>query len=208
MSSHQRQSLTARAGAFQRGPRGSGGLFELRHDLLFGHNQLGHHGGVKNVLALRRRRKLFRCALRIPLPKQVLVPLRKRLCLALGSSLRREFSAELRVISASLASRDGWLILGGFAVKGAWVGEAGWLVDSNGPGITFSACRFAHFLSLFLAGMGTESFCRRYSITAHPISAVIMAIEKFVPVKISVKANLILFPLPLVLVNSPIRRFE
>jgi hypothetical protein len=119
-----------------------------------------------------------------------------------------EFSAELRVLSASLASRDGWLILGGFAVKGAWVGEAGWLVDSNGPGTTFSACRFAHFLSLFLAGMGTESFCRRYSITAHPTSAETMAIEKFVPVKISLKANLILFPLPLVLVNSPIRRFE
>jgi hypothetical protein len=118
-----------------------------------------------------------------------------------------EFSAELRVLSASLASRDGWLILGELAIKGAW-GEAGWLVDSNGPGTTFSACRFAHFLSLFLAGMGTESFCRRYSITAHPISAVIMAIEKFVPVKISLKANVKLFPLPLVLVNSPIRRFE
>jgi len=28
--------------------------FELRPDLLFGHNQLGHHGGVKNALALRR----------------------------------------------------------------------------------------------------------------------------------------------------------
>ena len=30
-----------------------GGLFELRPDLLSGHNQLGHHGGVKNVFALR-----------------------------------------------------------------------------------------------------------------------------------------------------------
>jgi hypothetical protein len=128
--------------------------------------------------------------------------------LALGSSLHREFSAELRVLSASLASRGGWLILGGFAVKGAWVGEAGWLVTSNSTGTTFSACRFAHFLSLFLAGMGTESFCRRYSIIAHPTSAETMAIEKFVPVKISLKANVKLFPLPLVLVNSPIRRFE
>jgi hypothetical protein len=44
-------------------------------------------------------------------------------------SFQREFSAKLRVLSASLASRDGWLILGGFAVKGAWVGEAGWLAD-------------------------------------------------------------------------------
>src|ERR1035438_7704553 len=113
-------------------------------------------------------------------------------------SVNGEFSAKLRVLSASLASRDGWLIFGGFAVKGAWVGEAGWLLDSNGPGTTFSACRFAHFLSLFLAGMGTESFCRRYSITAHPTSAETMAIEKFVPVKISLKANLILFPLPFV----------
>src|SRR5664279_380376 len=34
------------------------------------------------------RRKLFRCALRIPLPRQAVVPLRKRLCLALWSSLR------------------------------------------------------------------------------------------------------------------------
>ena len=33
-------SLTTRAGAFQPDPRGSGGLFELRHDLHFGHNQL------------------------------------------------------------------------------------------------------------------------------------------------------------------------
>src|ERR1039458_1436465 len=73
---------------FSAWPRGSGGLVELRHDLLFGHNQLGHHGGVKNVLAPRRRRKLFRCALRIPFPRQAVVPLRKRLCLALGSSLR------------------------------------------------------------------------------------------------------------------------
>jgi hypothetical protein len=122
--------------------------------------------------------------------------------------LEREFLAELHVLSASLASRGGWLILGGFAVKGAWVGEAGWLVDSNGPETTFSACRFAHFLSLFLAGMGPENFCRRYSITAHPISAVIMAIEKFIPVMISFKANVRLFPLPLVAVNSPIKRFE
>jgi hypothetical protein len=73
----------------------------------------------------------------------------------------REFSAELRVLSASLASRDGWLILDELAIKGAW-GGAGLLVDSNGPGITFIAYPFAHFLSLFLAGMGTESFCRRY----------------------------------------------
>src|ERR1019366_2455871 len=109
----------------------------------------------------------------------------------------------LRIAFSGSTSRDGWLILGGFAVKGAWVGEAGWLVASNGTGTTFSACQFAHFLSLFLAGMGTESFCRRYSITAHPTSAETMAIEKFVPVKISLKANIKLFPLPLVLVNSP-----
>ena len=75
-------------------------------------------------------------------------------------------------------------------------------------GITFIAYPFAHFLPLFLAGMGTESFCRRYSITAHPTSAETMAIEKFVPVKISIKAKVILFPLPFVLVNSPIKRFE
>jgi len=37
----------------------------------------------------------------------------------------REFSAELRVLSASLASRDGWLILGELAIKGAWGGS--WL---------------------------------------------------------------------------------
>jgi len=86
-SSRRRQSLTTRAGAFRPGPRSSGGLFELRHDLLFGLNQLGHHGGVKNALAMRRR-KLFRCTLRIPLPRQAVVPLHKRLCLALGSSLR------------------------------------------------------------------------------------------------------------------------
>jgi hypothetical protein len=43
--------------------------------------------------------------------------------------LEREFLAELRVLSASLACRGGWLILGGFAVKGAWVGEAGWRAD-------------------------------------------------------------------------------
>ena len=112
------------------------------------------------------------------------------------------------VLSARLPSRGGWLILGELAIKGAWGGEAGWLVDSNGPGTTFSACRFAHFLSLFLAGMGPENFCRRYSITAHPTSAETMAIEKFVPVKISIKAKVILFPLPFVLVNSPIKRFE
>ena len=63
-------------GAFRPGPRGFGGLFELRHDLLSGHNQLGHHGCVKNALALRRRRKLLRSALRIPLPWQRLVPAR------------------------------------------------------------------------------------------------------------------------------------
>ena len=75
-------------------------------------------------------------------------------------------------------------------------------------GITFIAYPFAHFLPLFVFGMGPENFCRRYSITAHPTSAETMAIEKFVPVKISLKANVKLFPLPLVLVNSPIRRFE
>ena len=65
-----------------------------------------------------------------------------------------EFSAELRVLSASLASRDGWLILGGFAVKGAWVGEAGWRADRNGLGITFIAYPFACFLPLFVVGIG------------------------------------------------------
>src|ERR1035437_7640683 len=50
-----------RAGAFRPGPRGSGELFELRPDLLFGHNQLGHHGGVKNVLALRTAQTLPLC---------------------------------------------------------------------------------------------------------------------------------------------------
>jgi len=57
------------------------------------------------------------------------------------------------------------------------------------PGATISASLFAQFLSLFLAGMGTESFCRRYSITAHPTNAETMAIVKFALVMISLKAN-------------------
>jgi hypothetical protein len=36
---------------------------------------------------------------------------------------------EKRVLSASLPNRGGWLIHGGFAIKGARVGEAGWRVD-------------------------------------------------------------------------------
>jgi hypothetical protein len=88
------------------------------------------------------------------------------------------------------------------------VGEAGWLVDSNGPGISLIAYPFAFFLPLFVVGMGPQSFCRKYSSTAHPTSAETMAIEKFVPVKISIKAKVILFPLPFVFVNSPIKRFE
>jgi single-strand DNA-binding protein len=32
-------------------------FLELRHDLLFGHNQIGHHGCVKNALALRHGAK-------------------------------------------------------------------------------------------------------------------------------------------------------
>ena len=87
-SFHLLQRLTTTPGLFGPVREVAAGLFGLGHDLLFGHNQLGHHGGVKNALALRRLRKLFRCALRIPLPRQAVVPLRKRLCLALGSSLR------------------------------------------------------------------------------------------------------------------------
>jgi hypothetical protein len=68
--------------------------------------------------------------------------------------LERELLPELHVLSASLASRGGWLILGGFAVKGAWVGEAGWRADRNGLGITFIAYPFACFLPLFVVGIG------------------------------------------------------
>jgi single-strand DNA-binding protein len=80
--------LTTTPGLFGPVREVAAGLFGLGHDLLFALNQIGHHGGVKNALALRRRRKLFRCAWRIPLPRQAVVPLRQRLCLALGSSLR------------------------------------------------------------------------------------------------------------------------
>src|ERR1035437_3099059 len=47
----------------------------------------------------------------------------------------REFSAELRVLSASLASRGGWLILGELAIKGAWAGKlVGWSTQmARGP---------------------------------------------------------------------------
>jgi hypothetical protein len=52
------------------------------------------------------------------------------------------------------------------------------------------------------------SLLRRYSNTNHPISAEMMAIKKFVTVKISIRANAKLFPCPLDAVNSPIKRFE
>ena len=41
----------------------------------------------------------------------------------------RELSVELRVLLASLAIRAVCLILGGFAVKGAWEVGTGWRVD-------------------------------------------------------------------------------
>src|ERR1035437_4904892 len=45
----------------------------------------------------------------------------------------REFSAELRVLSASLASRGGWLILGELAIKGAGAGKRlGWSTKRAG----------------------------------------------------------------------------
>lgn len=96
----------------------------------------------------------------------------------------------------------------GFVINGTWMVGAGWRVDGNGLGITLIAYPFAHFLPLSVFGMRPQSFCRKYSSTAHPTSAETMAIEKFVPVKISIKANIRLFPLPFVLVNSPIKRFE
>jgi hypothetical protein len=68
--------------------------------------------------------------------------------------LRKDRKTIIRVLSASLPSRGGWLILGGFAIKGAWVGEAGWRVDGNGPGIPLIAYPFAYFLPLFVVGMG------------------------------------------------------
>jgi hypothetical protein len=52
------------------------------------------------------------------------------------------------------------------------------------------------------------SFFRRYSKTTYPIRAEIIAMKKFVPVKMSCKANVKLFPSPLVAVNSPIKRLE
>jgi hypothetical protein len=52
------------------------------------------------------------------------------------------------------------------------------------------------------------SFFRRYSKTTYPIRAEIIAIKKFVPVKMSFKANVKLFPCPFVAVNSPIKRLE
>jgi hypothetical protein len=52
------------------------------------------------------------------------------------------------------------------------------------------------------------SFFRRYSKTTYPIRAEIIAIKRFIPVKISLKAKAKLFPRPFVAVNSPIRRFE
>ena len=52
------------------------------------------------------------------------------------------------------------------------------------------------------------SFFRRYSNTTYPIRAEIIAMKKFVPVKMSFKANIKLFPGPLVAVNSPIKRLE
>jgi hypothetical protein len=60
----------------------------------------------------------------------------------------------LCVLSASLPSRGGWLILGELAIKGAWGGEAGWRVERDGLGIIFIAYPFAHFLPLFVFGMG------------------------------------------------------
>jgi hypothetical protein len=52
------------------------------------------------------------------------------------------------------------------------------------------------------------SFFRRYSKTTYPIRADIIAMKKFVPVKMSFKANVKLFPGPLEAVNSPIKRLE
>ena len=57
-------------------------------------------------------------------------------------------------------------------------------------------------------GQPPYSFFRRYSNTTYPIRADIIAIKKFVLVKISLKAKAKLFPRPFVAVNSPIRRFE
>ncbi|MGD0479416.1 MAG: hypothetical protein ABSA42_04545 [Terracidiphilus sp.] len=57
-------------------------------------------------------------------------------------------------------------------------------------------------------GVHRYSFFRRYSNTTYPIIAEIMAIKKFVPVKISFKANARLFPGPFITVNSPIKRLE
>ena len=60
------------------------------------------------------------------------------------------------------------------------------------------------------SGRGLQPYrlFRRYSNTTYPISEEIAAIRKFVPVKISFKANAKLFPGPFVTVNSPIKRFE
>jgi hypothetical protein len=55
---------------------------------------------------------------------------------------------------------------------------------------------------------GVYSLFRRYSKTTYPIRAEIVAMMKFVPVRISSNANAKLFPCPFVTVNSPIKRFE
>ena len=75
------------AGAFRPGARGCGGLLwaGTRSPLCSQSNRPSWMRQERSRPAARR--KLFRCALRIPLPRQAVVPLRQRLCLALGSSL-------------------------------------------------------------------------------------------------------------------------
>jgi single-strand DNA-binding protein len=53
-SFHLLQRLTTTPGLFGPVRAVAAGLFGLGHDLLFALNQIGHHGGVKNALALRR----------------------------------------------------------------------------------------------------------------------------------------------------------
>jgi hypothetical protein len=70
------------------------------------------------------------------------------------------------------------------------------------------ACIGLHDLAPPARNPQPYSFFRRYSKTTYPIRAEIIAMKKFVPVKMSFKANVKLFPGPLVAVNSPIKRLE
>src|ERR1035437_3777340 len=87
-SFHLLQRLTTTQGLFGPVRAVAADFFGLGHDLLFW-TQSNRPSWMRQERSRpAARRKLFRCALRIPLPRQAVVPLRQRLSLALGSSLR------------------------------------------------------------------------------------------------------------------------